>query len=194
MDGGKTAPAGEVFDRLLDRLDPDRTRAGLLYEDLRRTLLRFFQWRGAPYPDEHADATFDRVARRLAEGIVIANLGGYCYEVARLVALEALKRPEARASAIRPAVVAAEVDPAEEAALMEARMACLEECLAALPEDQRRFILDYYQDDQRRRIDRRRGLAERLGLRREALANRAQRLRDRLERCVRDCLGKKSPT
>jgi hypothetical protein len=32
-------------------------------------------------------------------------------------------------------------------------------------------------------------LAERLGLNRETLANRAQRLRDKLERCVTRCVA-----
>jgi DNA-directed RNA polymerase specialized sigma24 family protein len=192
----RTAPTAEAFNRLLDRLDADRSRAGLRYEDLRRTLVRFFQWRGAPFPDEHADDTFDRVARRLEEGVVVANIGGYCYEVARLVALEALKKPEAKRAGTAPALAAgAEAARApEEAAVTEARLACLEHCLGALPPEQRAFILEYYRDDRRRRIDRRRLLAERLGLRREALANRAQRLRDRLEECMRGCLGRKSAT
>jgi hypothetical protein len=47
--------------------------------------------------------------------------------------------------------------------------------------------MEYYHDEKRDRIDRRKALAERLGLRRDALANRAQRVRDRLEQCVADC-------
>ena len=66
MATGLNAPA---FQRLLARLDADPARAGERYEDLRRTLVRFFEWRGAPFPDDHADETFDRVARRLDEGI-----------------------------------------------------------------------------------------------------------------------------
>lgn len=194
MVDGRPVPDKQAFDRLLDRLDADRARAGERYEELRRTLVRFFQWRGAPFPDEHADETFDRVARRLAGGIVVANLGGYCYEVARLVALEVRKNPAARAAVLEPAILAAGPAADDEAARREARAVCLEECLAALPVEQRTFILEYYRDDQRRRIDRRRLLAERLGLRREALANRAQRLRDRLERCVRTCVARKEPT
>ena len=188
------ALSGEAFERLLAGLDPDRARAGRRYEDLRRTLQRFFQWRGVPFPDEQADETFDRVARRLAEGVVVANLGGYCDEVARLLALEVRKKPGGRPAALDPILPVTRAPADGEALEKERRMSCLEECLAALPEDQRAFILDYYREDRRGRIDRRRSLAERLGLRREALANRAQRLRDRLERCVNECLERKSPT
>jgi hypothetical protein len=35
---------------------------------LRRSLVRFFDWRGAPYPDEAVDESLDRLSRRLAEG------------------------------------------------------------------------------------------------------------------------------
>jgi hypothetical protein len=71
-------------------------------------------------------------------------------------------------------------------------MACLEDCLRALSVDAREMVLEYYRDEKRERIDRRKALAERLGLRREALANRAQRLRDKLEQCVSGCLRKKA--
>jgi hypothetical protein len=51
-----------AFAKLLDCLSADRERAGEKYEDLRRTLIRFFEWRGAPFPEEHADETFNRIA------------------------------------------------------------------------------------------------------------------------------------
>ena len=76
------ALTSEAFTKLLARLDPDRERAGEKYEDLRRTLIKFFEWRGAPFPEEQTDETFNRVARKLDEGIEIKNIGGYCYEVA----------------------------------------------------------------------------------------------------------------
>ena len=187
-------PGAAGFDRLLAHLDPDRDRAAERYETLRLTLVRFFQWRGVPFADEQADETFDRVARRLAEGTTVANIGGYCYEVARLVALEAHKKPDRRGGAPSPGLAAPAVPTDDEAREVETRIACLERCLAALPAEQRAFILDYYRDDRRARIDMRRTLAERLGLRREALANRAQRLRDRLERCVKECVRGGRPT
>ena len=39
------------FARLLARLDPDTHKAGLEYERLRRSLIRFFDWQGATLPD-----------------------------------------------------------------------------------------------------------------------------------------------
>lgn len=190
MEVGLTA---ETFEKLLDRLDADRERAGEKYEDLRRTLTRFFEWRGAPFPEEHTDETFNRVARKLDEGIKIKNIGGYCYEVARLVCLESFKGWDGKRLPLEAAnLEAAVVGTTDEAAEKELRMDCLEDCLSALSIDGRDLVLEYYQDEKRERIDRRKALAERLGLRRDALANRAQRLRDRLQQCVSGCLRKKA--
>src|SRR5438128_9619122 len=101
------ALTADAFTKLLDRLGADRQRAGEKYEDLRRTLTRFFEWRGAPFPEEHADETFNRVARKLGEGVQIKNVGGYCYEVARLVHLEALKGPDAKRAPLEAITFAA---------------------------------------------------------------------------------------
>lgn len=189
MEQGLTANA---FAKLLDCLAEDRERAGDKYEDLRRTLTRFFEWRGAPFPEEHTDETFNRVARRLDEGVEIKNIGGYCYEVARFVCMEALKGHDSRRSsleAIKREGAAAETS--DEAVEKELRLTCLEDCLRVLPIESRELITEYYRDEKRGRIDRRKALAERMGLRRDALANRVQRVRDRLEQCVADCLKKK---
>lgn len=182
----------ESFAKLLACFDLDRDRAGEKYEDLRRALVRFFEWRGAPFPEEHADEAFNRVARKLAKGLEIKNIRSYCYEVARLVCLEALKGVDSKRDPLGPdhqdTAVVASVD---EAAELEIRLACLDSCLERLPADSRRLIQEYYQGDSRDRIDRRKDLAAKLGLNREALANRAQRLRYKLEQCITLCFNKK---
>src|SRR5262249_37800195 len=164
----------EAFGRLLKAFDADRDRAGEKYEELRRVLIRFFEWRGAPFPEEHADETFDRVSRKLDADVVIANIGGYCYEVARLVCLEALKGRDSKSGSIETLGLPATAVPQTDSADATARLACLDRCLAALPRDSRELILEYYRDDGRQRIDRRRALAEQFGVPRETLANRAQ--------------------
>jgi DNA-directed RNA polymerase specialized sigma24 family protein len=186
-----TAVNEEAFARLLEQLDADRDRAGVKYEELRRVLIRFFEWRGAPYPEEHADDTFDRVARKLAGGVAIANVGAYCYEVARLISLEALKTPALRRAPIEGEAANAAVMPAADADDSDAdrRMQCLHRCLGELPVESRRLILDYYGEAASRPVDHRRTLAARLGVDRDALANRVQRVRNKLEACVSRCLA-----
>jgi DNA-directed RNA polymerase specialized sigma24 family protein len=69
---------------------------------------------------------------------------------------------------------------------------CLDSCLAQLTPDSRALIVDYYSDHGNGRIAARKLLAARLGINTEAVANRAQRLRDKLEQCVRACLRHQS--
>jgi len=183
----------QAFVRLLERLGDDEEQAAQKYEDLRHTLIRSFEWRGAPFPEEHADETFNRLARKLDEGVEIRNVSEYAYSVARLVWLEALKGDHKRNTPLdeiqhEPLAI----DTLSEKAEKEVRLNCLDDCLDALPPDSRDLIMEYYVDEKRGRIDRRRDLAQRLGLRRDALANRSQRLRDKLEQCVTRCLKKKT--
>ncbi|HZT60123.1 MAG TPA: hypothetical protein VFA21_16065 [Pyrinomonadaceae bacterium] len=187
-----SALTSEAFSKLLARLDADRERAGERYEDLRRTLIKFFEWRGAPCPEDQTDETLNRVARKLDEGVEIKSVGGYCHEVARLVLLEVWKGSDRRRDPLdvnRTDAAAAGEDSALERELL---LDCLDECLSRLPEESRALIVEYYREEKRDRIERRRALAEALGLRRDALANRAQRLRDKLEQCVRRCAGRKT--
>ena len=190
MKSGLTA---DSFAKLLGSLDPNRDRAGEKYEALRRTLVRFFEWRGASFPEEYADEALNRVARKLSEGVEIRNVSGYCYEVGRLVLLEAVKGPDQKREPLESIRLKTAVDPAAEADEKDLRLGCLDDCLHTLPVEGRQLILEYYSYDVRGRVNLRRSLAERFGLRREALANRAQRLRDRLEYCVISCVRKKSP-
>src|SRR5450432_3873967 len=81
----------EGFDLLLAQLDPDRNLAGQKYESLRRKLSKFFQWWGSQDPDELADEAFDRVAKKLAQGEPIRDLGAYIMGVARLIFKEHVK-------------------------------------------------------------------------------------------------------
>ena len=182
----------QAFIRLLERLGDDEEQAAKKYEDLRHTLIRTFEWRGAPFPEEHADETFNRLARKLDEGVEIRNITEYSYTVARLVWLESLKGVHKRLAPldeIEHEPVA--LDTSGEVAEKEVRLNCLDDCLDSLPAESRELIMEYYVDEKRGRIDRRRDLAARLGLRRDALANRSQRLRDKLEQCVTRCLKKK---
>src|SRR5215470_1510785 len=86
----------EALARFLACLDADADRAGAKYESLRLTLMKFFDWRGAHFPEEYTDETINRVIRKLDEGETIRDIATYCHGVARLVLLEKLKGPESR--------------------------------------------------------------------------------------------------
>lgn len=171
--------------RLLFRLDADQSTAGEKYEQLRRGLVKIFDWRGAAAPDICADETIDRVARKLAAGVIIDDVVAFAYGVARLVMLEQNRRPEARLVSLDEAKGIVDIAPRERDD--SSRLPCLEHCLDELDAEARALILRYYLHARRQRIDGRAALARELGLSQNALRSRAQRIRDRLERCTNRC-------
>ncbi|HXE80134.1 MAG TPA: sigma factor-like helix-turn-helix DNA-binding protein [Vicinamibacterales bacterium] len=187
-DGRLGALTAQGFHALLARLDPDPERAAAGYESLRLALTRFFDWRGDPFPDEAADEVLDRMARRIAEGEPVQNLRLYALGTARLVRLERLRDPSARSHSLEEArawTIPAAADVEADSALQS----CLDRCLEALPADARTVIVRYYMHERSARIAERARLASELGLTPSAMRNRAQRIRDRLEECVRGCVG-----
>jgi DNA-directed RNA polymerase specialized sigma24 family protein len=176
----------EGFTAFLACLDSDPDRAGEKYESLRLTLIKFFDWRGAYFPDECTDETINRVIRKIEGGEAIQDIPTFCHGVARLVFLEKLKSPESRTTDIDkvPAGVLIAPEPDER----DPRRGCLDRCLRELQLESRQLILRYYREDKRAKIDNRQALAADLGIPLNALRSRAQRIRDRLGQCVQRCL------
>src|SRR5262249_52037618 len=77
-----TQPA---FDGLLARLGPDRVVAADRYLEIRRNLVRLFEWRGCTTPEEYADETINRCAKKVGDGEEIRDLSTYAVGVARMV-------------------------------------------------------------------------------------------------------------
>ena len=184
-DAGRGLTAG-AFTSLLNRLGPDAERAGTAYEHLRRALVSFFAWRGAATPEECADDTLDRLASRLDEGVAVEDVSRFAHGIARLVLLEHWRRPEARGVSLTDLDAGGLAAP--EARDEDALPECLNHCLGELSPDGRDLILEYYGAEGRSRIDTRKRMATTLGISESALRNRAQRLRDHLERCITRCL------
>ncbi len=178
----------EAFTKFLSRLDPDHGRAGEIYESLRKMLVKFFDWRGALFPEECADETLNRVIRKIDEDEEIRDIRSWCIGVARLVLLEKLKSPDHRradleeVSRLKLTVMKSDDE--------DPRQHCFNRCLKELPPESRQLILNYYRDERREKINNRLALAESLGIPLNALRNRAQRIRDKLEQCVSHCLNK----
>lgn len=190
LQGGLTP---EAFEALLRQLAPDRERAGELYETIRHKLVRLFEWRGCAAPEDLADVTFNRVARRLAEGVGLRpnDPYGYFCGVAHLVYKEVLRK----AAREHRALTSGDWPPpaAEEDEPSDARLECLRQCLAKLPPDQRDLVLRYHQgnsDQGGNNIRNRQQLAREAGVQLNALRIRVHRVRRRLESCVQACLGR----
>jgi DNA-directed RNA polymerase specialized sigma24 family protein len=175
----------EALESLLRFLGPDRWSAAREYEKLRARLLRLFEWRGCPHPEELVDRTFDRAARRLAEDLPVtagsryALLAGFALRIYA----EACRQEQNRwrALSMRPALGAGD-SPLD----TERRLAALDACLGELDRIARKLLLEYHAagDDGLQRAQ----LAEQLGITVNNLRVRAYRLRQSLEGCVRQRL------
>jgi DNA-directed RNA polymerase specialized sigma24 family protein len=181
-----------AFSRLLEWLDDGVDSNGEVYLEMRRRLESYFDRRNRPFPEDLADATLNRIARTLAgsESISVTPPARYCYVIARFVLLEDLRRGSQHVPldpARTPGTSGSPSDDREHTAIREQRLACLDRCLEKLKPEQRQLAIEYYRDDRRARIERRRGLADRLGITTNALNIRASRIRSALEACVDDC-------
>jgi DNA-directed RNA polymerase specialized sigma24 family protein len=79
--------------------------------------------------------------------------------------------------------------PADGADEAERLRDCFDRCLDAFPTDGRALVIEYYEGERADKISNRRRLASARGLSENALRSRVQRLRDRLEQCVRECVS-----
>lgn len=174
----------DEFDALLGFLESgSRERAGERYEAIRHRLIRLFEWRGCPSPEDLADETINRVARRVLAGLELERPDPYAYfcGVAHLVHKEDLRRQarERKRDSELPFPNPAEEEP-------DARLDHLRHCLQTLDGEQQRLVLRYHQEDQRIRA--RKGLCQELGIEMNALRIRVHRLRRKIETCIQERL------
>ena len=175
-----------AFTRLLAWLDDGIDSHGERYLEMRRRLVAYFNRRNRFHADELADETLTRIGRTLEQDgrIETTPPARYCFVVAKFVLLEDFRREKRHArfeavwQAERRAAIA--IDTQQDVG-RERRLDCLDRCLAELQPSQRQLIVDYYAEGRRQRIERRRALAQRLGVTMNALAIRAWRIRDTLQ-------------
>lgn len=174
-----------AFDGLLAALDSDRDRAAAAYERLRERLIGLLRWWGASPPEELADETLDRVARKLEAGADVPSdsLGAYVRGVGRMVFHEWTRRPRPEHAAIEAAAMIGGDD--------HQALTALDGCLSTLSADERRLLLRYYGEGRASEV--RRKLADELGLSPTALRIRAHRLRVRIETAMKHSAARVHP-
>lgn len=151
------------------------------YRRLHGRLVGFFATRGAADPGALADATFNRLARKLVrEPMVVHEPASHLIAVARLVWREQVRREQVRQRALHDYEAAQADDVAER----DRRAAVLARCLGELSSGGRTLLLAYDRSSGDGRIAERRALVERLGVSCAALRMRMSRLRAQLRRRV----------
>ncbi|MEP6922912.1 MAG: hypothetical protein ABI954_00490 [Pyrinomonadaceae bacterium] len=185
-----------AFHRLLDWLDEGSNSDGQNYLEMRQRLVAYFDRKNCQTPDEYADETLNRVARRLEEAGTIESEtpAKYCYIMARFVFLEYLRDtnknhvPLDEVLRQPQGVQLAATESSDEKQIKEKMLDCLDQCTNKLEPQNRDIIISYYFGSQQIKIENRRLLAQRLGVSINALSIRACRIRDKLEVCVGKCV------
>ena len=185
----------ESFRKFLAWLDEDEDSAGQKYLEMRQRLIAYFDRKNCLLPDELADETLNRVARRLEEEgeIDSETPAKYCYIVARFVFMESLRVKESKNIPLDDVLSRPQnneilsLKSSDEKEKNEKMLGCLEECANKLEAGNREIIFGYYVGEERAKINNRRALAEKLNISVNALSIRACRIRDKLEICVKKC-------
>jgi len=178
---------------MLSWLNRDPNEAAKKYEEIRSALIkRFQQLHSRSEPEELANTTFDRVAKKLPK-IIETYVGPpdpYFFSVAYYVYKEDLRKPIAMPL---PDIdlSAAPVPDVEEEFEKDALYSCLQECMEELSQSNRLMIRDYYYGERQEKIRRRKELAERMGIKLSNLRLKAQRVRNALKKCIVECMKRK---
>jgi len=178
------------FEILLRHLGPDRETAGRQYEQLRLRLLTVFKYRHCANPEDLADETMDRVAKKLTElgdRFEGDDPSRFVFGVAWRVAKESFHR---RREQQLPGAwdLADSTRHADEEDEKDRDAGCLERCLGKLADADRTLVLKYFQEEKRAKINARSTLARELKISPNALRLRIHRLTLQLRDCVRNCL------
>lgn len=179
----------ELFDALLEWLDPDRDTAGQKYEAIRAGLVRMFVSKGISDAGHLADETMDRVMRRLPEirESYVGDPVKYFHGVARNLIREAMRGKEVATEVVPERLKKDDPDQNETSE-------CLSKCLKELPRDKRELILDYHLYQGKAKIEHHRQMAGELAISEGALRTRAHHLRVTLEKCVLECIDHSGKT
>jgi DNA-directed RNA polymerase specialized sigma24 family protein len=170
----------EDFDALLAWLDSDRGQAGIKYEQIRSSLIKIFTGRGCTDAEELADETINRVIRRIKDiqDEFKGDPARYFFGVAKMVYMEYLRRKPPQPPSIPP----------PDTARVELEYRCLERCIERLNEEDRALLLREYGSKGRTQAERRKALADELGITLNALRIRVFRIRAALKECIEKCI------
>ena len=179
----------EEFDGLLGLFSENREEAGVIYEELRNSLLRYFEARDCRDADMLADETFSRVASKAHtfDPSRHTRPSSFVFGFASKILLEYSRDPQKMRITydrwVQSALMVPDNEPEEEAAGME----CLRKCLGEMEPDDRELMIAYYGKERQEKIASRKLIAERLGIKMETLHMRVHRLRETLKKCMKRC-------
>lgn len=187
-----------AFNAMLEKLDPDRDRAGLKYEEIRRALIRYLRFQGSHIPEDHADEAINIVAERIFENKAFdaANPLPHFLAAARNILRDYWKDRGKRPLSLHDLPSSREPfrNPDEERMRLfereqsEHQARCLDRCLSELPSQDRELIERYHLELKTENAKRRSEIAGESGRSVTALRVKVHRVRKKLERCCDNCM------
>ena len=172
---------------LLEVRSSNQDEAGVVYNELRNSLVRFFQIKGDSDPDEAADLTLDRAALKIPKDTLVENLKGYCFGVARFIFLERVRLTKKLNAAADEFYRGRDSSNIVQEA--DDEYALLRECFEKLTSAEKLLLRGYFIDLSFSELDKRR---RQICLENDITPNNLRlkvfRLRQRLENCVKNKL------
>ena len=160
-------------------MDDNTAAAAEKYEELHTRLIGFFEWQGCHTPEDCADDTIDRAARKIEAGATVPNVQRFVSGIARYVLKEYWKFRNQEVSL----ELAAGLTRGETEASDDIFVTCIERCLRNLSSAGRSMLLEYVSSGNRAE------LAGKHGLTLNALRIRICKLTKTLEKCALPCVA-----
>lgn len=176
------------FDALLLWFSTDREEAGAKYEEIRNSLIRFFDFKGCSESENLADETFNRVAKKFST-LDTNNTNKHItffYGFASNIYKEFRKKNEQKDVELDPNLP--DKRTKDENVIKENKQNCLDKCLGKLSEADRHLAIQYFCKDKSAKFEHRRQLAEQLNLKMGALHVKVHRLKAVLRDCMENCM------
>jgi len=181
----------EEFDGLLGLFSENREEAGVIYEELRKSLVRYFETRDCRDADMLADETLFRVATKahIFDPARHTKPSSFVFGFASKILLEYSRDPQKLRITYDRWVQSALAEPVDDKDSEDEAegMECLRKCLGEMSAEDRDLMIAYYGKEKQEKIASRKLIAEKLGIRMETLHMRVHRLRESLKKCMKRC-------
>jgi DNA-directed RNA polymerase specialized sigma24 family protein len=183
-------------DKLLSFFDSDSQVAGEKLLRIRQKLIRYFSAERCPDPQELSDETLFRVIKAINEGKqVTTTIEAYIFGFAKNILREARRLPQFDSLEELPPDKERATSPEQETLAPWERqeiLAYYQKCLMEFTDSEQKLFLGYYaQNPGEKPKEARERLASLMGLSRAVLKQRAFRIRERLEACIKNCMSMK---
>lgn len=173
---------GDSLQKLIDYCSSNSASAPS-YNELRNTLIRYFQLKADIDPETAADQTLDRVGVKIQQQTEILDLKKYSIGVARFIFLERIKVHAREKEAAAEYYSGQESKPVEYEE--DTRLRKWRECFQSLNSDERILLKNYFADLPFSPLNEKRiRLCSEYQISMNNLRLKVFRLRQRLEKCV----------